>query len=72
MVTPPDFLVDVNDLGRDLDASAALYWHAILFAKSSDVNGLTLGLNDATPKGVAEFKRGLNATISINWRLALL
>ena len=60
--TTTDFLVDVNDLGRDLDASAALYWHAILFAKSSGCKWFDLGgLNDATPKGVAEFKRGLNA-----------
>ena len=70
--TTTDLLVDVNNVGRDLDASSALYWHAILYAKSCGCKWFDLGgLNDATPKGIAEFKRGLNAkqySLIGNWR----
>ena len=60
--TTTDFLVNVNDLGREFDASSALYWHAILFAKSSGCKWFDIGgLNDATPRGIADFKRGLSA-----------
>ena len=70
--TTTDFLVDVNDLGREFDASSALYWHAILYAKSSGCKWFDLGgLNEATPKGIADFKRGLNSTpylLAGDWR----
>jgi len=61
MVT--DVLVSTNEKGRKTEANTALYWHAILHAKHIgcewfDIGGLS---EVGTPKGIAEFKKGLNA-----------
>jgi len=48
--------------GRELQANSVLLWNAILHAKSAGCTWFDIGgLNSATPKGVAEFKKGLNA-----------
>ena len=57
-----DFLVSTNERGRELEANSALYWHAIIHAKQCGCAWFDIGgLNEATPKGIAEFKQGLNA-----------
>ena len=62
-----DFLVSTNERGRELEANSALYWHAITDAKEIGCLWFDIGgLNEATPKGIAEFKRGLN---SVPYRL---
>ena len=51
-----------NDKGRQMQANSVLLWQAILHAKQSGCTGFDIGgLSDATPKGIAEFKQGLNA-----------
>lgn len=51
-----------NDQGRQMQANSVLLWHAILNAKSAGCVYLDIGgLSAATPKGVAEFKKGVNA-----------
>jgi|APSaa5957512535_1039671.scaffolds.fasta_scaffold31103_1 dTDP-4-amino-4,6-dideoxygalactose transaminase len=61
--TVTDFIVSTNEMGRKTEANTALYWHAILHAKKIgckwfDIGGLS---EESTPKGIAEFKKGLNA-----------
>jgi lipid II:glycine glycyltransferase (peptidoglycan interpeptide bridge formation enzyme) len=61
--TVTDFVVSTNEKGRQTEANVALYWYAILHAKSIgcdwfDIGGLS---EAATPKGIAEFKKGLNS-----------
>ena len=57
-----DFLVSTNERGRELEANSALYWHAIIYAKLNGCAWFDIGgLNEVTPKGIAEFKQGLNA-----------
>lgn len=61
--TVTDFVVSTNEMGRKTEANTALYWHAILHAKDIgcdwfDIGGLS---EETTPKGIAEFKKGLNA-----------
>lgn len=51
-----------NDQGRKMQANSVLLWKAILHAKRSGCTWFDIGgLSDATPKGVAEFKKGVNA-----------
>jgi lipid II:glycine glycyltransferase (peptidoglycan interpeptide bridge formation enzyme) len=51
-----------NDQGRQMQANSVLLWHAILNAKSAGCAWFDIGgLSAATPKGVAEFKKGVNA-----------
>jgi len=61
--TVTDFVVSTNEMGRKTEANTALYLHAILHAKDIgcdwfDIGGLS---EESTPKGIAEFKKGLNA-----------
>jgi dTDP-4-amino-4,6-dideoxygalactose transaminase len=57
------YLIGVaNDQGRQLQANSVMLWAAILRAKEDGCAWFDIGgLNETTPKGVAEFKRGLNA-----------
>ena len=51
-----------NDQGRQLQANSVLLWQAILHAKRIGCTRFDIGgLSAITPKGVAEFKLGLNA-----------
>jgi len=51
-----------NDIGRKLQANSVLLWSAILKAKREGLNYFDIGgLNKDTPKGIAEFKSGLNS-----------
>ncbi len=51
-----------NEQGRQMQANSVLLWQAILHAKRSGCAWFDIGgLSAATPKGVAEFKQGLNA-----------
>jgi lipid II:glycine glycyltransferase (peptidoglycan interpeptide bridge formation enzyme) len=61
--TAIDFVVSTNEKGRQMEANSALYWKAILHARQSGCAWFDIGgLSEATPKGIAEFKQGLNAT----------
>jgi len=52
-----------NEKGRETQANSVLLWKSILYAQETGSNWFDLGgLNSATPKGIAEFKKGLNAT----------
>lgn len=52
-----------NDKGRHMQANSVLLWQAILHAKRSGCAWFDIGgLSAATPKGIADFKQGLNAT----------
>jgi lipid II:glycine glycyltransferase (peptidoglycan interpeptide bridge formation enzyme) len=61
-----------NNQGRQMQANSVLLWHAILHAKQSGCVWFDIGgLNEATPRGVAEFKKGINAapyTLVGEWR----
>lgn len=60
--TALDFIVSTNNEGVAMEASSSLYWHAILHAKQNGCRWFDIGgLNKSTPKGIAEFKSGLNA-----------
>lgn len=63
----------VNDEGRKQQANSVLLWQAILDAKQSGVTWFDVGgLSADTPKGIADFKRGLNAepySLIGEWRL---
>lgn len=51
-----------NDRGRQMQANSVMLWNAILNAKQSGCKWFDVGgLGPETPKGIAEFKRGLNA-----------
>jgi len=51
-----------NDRGRTKQANSVLLWEAILDAKRNDCRWFDVGgLNEITPKGIADFKKGLNA-----------
>ena len=51
-----------NDLGRKYQANYSLIWNALLFAKNSGCQNFDIGgLDETTPKGIAHFKKGLNA-----------
>ncbi len=61
--TTTDFVVSTNEKGRQMEANSVLYWQAILHAKRSGCAWFDIGgLSEVTPKGIAEFKKGLNAT----------
>lgn len=61
-----------NAQGRRMQANSVLLWQAILHAKRTGCAWFDIGgLNEATPKGIAEFKQGLNAVpyaLSGEWR----
>ena len=63
--TVTDFVVSTNEKGRQTEANTALYWYAILHAKSIGCDWFDLGgLSEVTtPKGIAEFKKGLNSDL---------
>lgn len=65
-----------NELGRQMQANSVLLWQAILHAKRSGCAWFDIGgLNASTPKGIAEFKGGLNATPYVlvgEWRWYLV
>lgn len=51
-----------NDQGRQMQANSVLLWQAILNSKQAGCAWFDIGgLSTATPKGVAEFKKGVNA-----------
>lgn len=51
-----------NDQGRRMQANSVLLWQAVLHAKRIGCYWFDIGgLSDMTPKGVAKFKKGLNA-----------
>ena len=51
-----------NEKGRNLQANSVLLWQAILHAKHTGCLWFDIGgLSAATPKGIAQFKQGLNA-----------
>jgi dTDP-4-amino-4,6-dideoxygalactose transaminase len=51
-----------NDKGRQMQSNSVLLWKAILHAKRSGCAWFDIGgLSKATPKGIAEFKQGVNA-----------
>lgn len=61
-----------NYQGRQMQANSVLLWHAILHSKRSGCDWFDIGgLSDITPKGVAAFKKGVNAapyTLVGEWR----
>ena len=61
-----------NENGRKLQANSVLLWHAILQAKNEGCTWFDIGgLNVSTPKGIADFKKGLNShpyTLYGEWR----
>jgi lipid II:glycine glycyltransferase (peptidoglycan interpeptide bridge formation enzyme) len=63
-----------NDKGRKMQANSVLLWRAILHAKQSGCAWFDIGGLDATtPRGIAEFKQGLNAVpyaLIGEWRIA--
>lgn len=57
------FIGSTNDKGRKMQANYVLLWRAILHAKQSNCNWFDIGgLGEMTPKGIAEFKHGLNSS----------
>lgn len=51
-----------NDTGRSMQANSVLLWEAIVQAKRDGCSWYDIGgLNKSTPKGIASFKKGLNA-----------
>lgn len=61
-----------NEEGRRMQANSVLLWQAILQAKRAGCAWFDIGgLNSTTPRGIAEFKQGLNAnpyTLVGEWR----
>ncbi|MDA9287284.1 peptidoglycan bridge formation glycyltransferase FemA/FemB family protein [Amylibacter sp.] len=56
-----------NRIGRDLQANSVLLWESLLDAKCSGCDWYDIGgLSNSTPKGVASFKKGLNAILYEN------
>lgn len=64
-----------NEEGRRMQANSVMLWHAILHAKRSGCTWFDVGgLSAETPKGIADFKKGLNATpyaLAGEWRAYL-
>lgn len=51
-----------NTIGRTNKANYALLWNALIYAKKSGCEMFDIGgLGEETPKGIAHFKKGLNA-----------
>ena len=60
---PKPLNLENEEKGRQVEANSALYWHSIVQAKHSGCRWFDVGgLSDETPKGIADFKRGLNGT----------
>jgi lipid II:glycine glycyltransferase (peptidoglycan interpeptide bridge formation enzyme)/dTDP-4-amino-4,6-dideoxygalactose transaminase len=61
-----------TDVGRKVQANSVLLWEAILHAKASGCDWFDVGgLNADTPTGIADFKKGLNASpyeLAGEWR----
>jgi lipid II:glycine glycyltransferase (peptidoglycan interpeptide bridge formation enzyme) len=61
-----------TEKGRKMQANSLLLWQSILHAKNSGCAWFDIGgLNESTPKGIATFKKGLNAIpykLSGEWR----
>lgn len=61
-----------NECGRQMQANSVLLWQAILHAKRSGCAWFDIGgLSTVTTRGVAEFKKGLNAVpyaLAGEWR----
>lgn len=56
------FIGSATDEGRRMQANSVLLWQAILQAKKTGCSWFDIGgLSEVTPKGIAEFKQGLNA-----------
>jgi lipid II:glycine glycyltransferase (peptidoglycan interpeptide bridge formation enzyme) len=57
------YLIGSSNLkGRQMQANSVLLWQAILQAKEIGAHWFDIGgLDELTPKGVAEYKRGLNS-----------
>jgi len=52
-----------DEKGRKLQVNYLLLWEAILLAKKEGCRWFDIGgLNETTPKGIAHFKQGVNAT----------
>ena len=62
--------------GRQMQVNSVLLWRAVLHSKQHKCHWFDIGgLNKATPKGIAEFKKGLNAIpyeLAGEWRKWLL
>ena len=51
-----------SDVGRSMQANAVLLWEAMVDAKNAGCEWYDIGgLNESTPRGIASFKKGLNA-----------
>lgn len=57
-----EYLIGItNERGRAYQANSVLLWEAILHAKQNGCRWFDVGgLSENTPKGIADFKRGLN------------
>jgi len=72
------FIASISDEGRSLQANSVMLWHAILHARKTGCSWFDIGgLNEQTPKGIASFKKGLNASPYMlvgewRWRQPLL
>ena len=52
-----------NEIGRKVQANSVLLWESLVAAKQNGCRWFDIGgLSEETPKGIAEFKKGLNAT----------
>lgn len=64
-----------NEQGRRMQANSVMLWQSILHAKSAGCTWFDIGgLGAVTPKGIAEFKKGLNAipyALAGEWRAYL-
>ncbi len=57
-------LGSVNTIGRKLQANSLLLWESIIFSKSEGSKWFDLGgISKNTPKGIKEFKMGINPEI---------
>jgi hypothetical protein len=67
------FLGGSTQTGRNLQVNSVLLWDAIRYAKAAGCMWFDVGgLSGSTPKGIAEFKRGLNPkpySLIGEWRL---
>ena len=51
-----------NEIGRKVQANSVLLWESLVAAKQRGCRWFDIGgLSEETPKGIAEFKKGLNA-----------
>ena len=60
--TATPIVTSTNDQGRKMQAYSVLHWQAMLHAKRSGCAWFDIGgLSAVTPKGIVNFKQGLNA-----------